>query len=590
MTRNRPSTRDDAGSSMIVALLFVTGVGMVVAALLTYGMTGLTTAAQTGQAAQNSADASGSMQTAINDVRNSVYNNGGTPCLAAGDRRTYPSLVTGGVTTTVTCAPEASSGLGGGVSVPITSANRPPAAVLTLGTYGGGAMPGTLPADPSAIVVSPPSGAQGIAVLISGTNVAGATVIQIGTTAQIQTATGTSLSPCPGGVAAAGCFTTSGSNLSISSMPAHAAGVVQVKVITLGTASSGAFTYATVPSAPAAPTAAAGQESATITWVAPADGGSPITGYVITPTRNGVVQAAVTVAATPTAATFPGLTVGASYTFRVAAVNVIGTGPQSPASNAVVPLASAPDAPTIGTATARTLAAILTWTAPTDTGGSALNGYVVTPYLSGVAQPTQTFASTATTQRITGLTGGGSYTFTVSARNAVGTGAPSAASNAVVINAAMVITSPNPLPSGTRGDFYYTFLTKTGGTAPFVWSISAGSLPAGLVLYQEFGGAIAGTPTATDNDLFTLMVTDADGTTTTKVTRITITNGSPVAGPASAMDQDEFERLLAALTVEDPTTGASAIPTQPPAPVDSVIGTDPIPADLRRVTWRRADQ
>ena len=53
-----------------------------------------------------------------------------------------------------------------------------------------------------------------------------------------------------------------------------------------GTAStaSNAVTPATVPGQPLDVTATAGNASASVTWTAPAsDGGSPVTGYVITP-------------------------------------------------------------------------------------------------------------------------------------------------------------------------------------------------------------------------------------------------------------------------------------------------------------------
>ena len=53
---------------------------------------------------------------------------------------------------------------------------------------------------------------------------------------------------------------------------------------------------------------------------------------------------------------------------------------------------------------------------------------MVTPYIAGVAQATQTFNTTATTETATGLTNGTAYTFTVAAINGVGTGTASAAS------------------------------------------------------------------------------------------------------------------------------------------------------------------
>ena len=83
--------------------------------------------------------------------------------------------------------------------------------------------------------------------------------------------------------------------------------------------------------------AAVGAASATLSWVAPASGSATITAYVITPYKSGVAQPTITVVGTVTTRTITGLTVGGSYTFKVAARNVVGTGLQSAASNAVVP-------------------------------------------------------------------------------------------------------------------------------------------------------------------------------------------------------------------------------------------------------------
>jgi hypothetical protein len=94
---------------------------------------------------------------------------------------------------------------------------------------------------------------------------------------------------------------------------------------------------ATVPSAPAQPTAVAGDAEATVTWVAPADGGAAIDHYVVTPTKDGVAQTPITTSDTSTSRVVTGLVNGSSYTFTVKAHNALGDGPASPASAAVVP-------------------------------------------------------------------------------------------------------------------------------------------------------------------------------------------------------------------------------------------------------------
>ena len=194
----------------------------------------------------------------------------------------------------------------------------------------------------------------------------------------------------------------------------------------------------TQPGAPTGVTATAGNAAATVQWTVPGDGGSPITGYTVTPYVGGIAQPATQVAAPATTATVSGLTNGTTYTFTVTATNAVGTGPASAPSNAVTPSApTPPGAPTGVTATAGSAAATVQWTAPSD-GGSPITGYTVTPYVGGIAQPATQVAAPATTATVGGLTNGTTYTFTVTATNALGTGPESAPSNAVTPAAAVV--------------------------------------------------------------------------------------------------------------------------------------------------------
>ena len=95
---------------------------------------------------------------------------------------------------------------------------------------------------------------------------------------------------------------------------------------------------AVVPAAPTNVTAEAGANAIRVKWSTPsADGDSAITGYVVTPYIGASAQPSTTVNGTGTSVTISDLVNGTAYTFRVAAVNAIGTGAQSTQSSATVP-------------------------------------------------------------------------------------------------------------------------------------------------------------------------------------------------------------------------------------------------------------
>jgi Domain of unknown function (DUF4082)/Fibronectin type III domain/Bacterial Ig domain len=101
-------------------------------------------------------------------------------------------------------------------------------------------------------------------------------------------------------------------------------------------ASSGESTP-TAPEAPSKVSAIPATKEALVSWSAPGNGGSPITGYKVTPFIGTEAQSSISVGAATTSTTVTGLTNGASYTFAVAAVNAIGTGSATKTSPAITP-------------------------------------------------------------------------------------------------------------------------------------------------------------------------------------------------------------------------------------------------------------
>lgn len=187
---------------------------------------------------------------------------------------------------------------------------------------------------------------------------------------------------------------------------------------------SSAVTPAAAPNAPANVIATRGNEEATITFDAPANNGSALTDYIIEyKPASGSWTTFNDGTSTNLTATITGLTNGTSYTFRVSAVNAIGTSVASSTSNAVIP-ALVPDVPTNIQATRGNGQATITFDIPAD-NGSTITQYTVTSNEGHFATGTTSGIT------VTGLTNGVEYTFTVTATNIVGTSASSTSSNAV---------------------------------------------------------------------------------------------------------------------------------------------------------------
>lgn len=102
--------------------------------------------------------------------------------------------------------------------------------------------------------------------------------------------------------------------------------------------------------------------------------------------------------------------------------------------------------------------------------------------------------------------------------------APSAPSQKSMGTPTMTVT-PILLLSGKVGTSYSQTLTVSGGTSPYTWSISAGSLPDGISLGSSTSttNIIKGTPTKAGPFSFSIKITDSKGGPVTLLNSITIT-------------------------------------------------------------------
>ncbi len=86
------------------------------------------------------------------------------------------------------------------------------------------------------------------------------------------------------------------------------------------------------------------------------------------------------------------------------------------------------------------------------------------------------------------------------------------------------------LPQGQQNESYSAEFTATGGTQPYSWSVTSGSLPAGLALNTD--GDLSGTPTAVGSSTFTVKVEDAANHSASASFSVVIASSTGYDGPA----------------------------------------------------------
>lgn len=91
----------------------------------------------------------------------------------------------------------------------------------------------------------------------------------------------------------------------------------------------------------------------------------------------------------------------------------------------------------------------------------------------------------------------------------------------LTVNSGTVSVTTATIPGGMVNLAYTTTIAATGGLAPYSFSVSAGSLPAGITLATSTG-VLSGTPTTAGSSTFTVQVADSETPAVTATQSFTV--------------------------------------------------------------------
>ncbi len=225
-----------------------------------------------------------------------------------------------------------------------------------------------------------------------------------------------------------------------------------------------------------------------------------------------------------------------SYSFGVS-VTDSGSAAQSATTTVTLTVSAAPVKPTTLAITSPTLpAGSIGSTYATllqATGGTAPYSWSIgsgsLPTGLNLSPGTGAISGTPTTS--------GTFNFTASVSDAGNPAQIISASFSIVIAPVPLTIVYSSLPGGTQNSSYASSLHGAGGTGSYTWSISSGSLPAGLSLTPATG-VVSGTPAASGNFSFGATVRDSGSpaqTATTTVTLSIVAAGTPVSISSTAL-------------------------------------------------------
>ena len=207
---------------------------------------------------------------------------------------------------------------------------------------------------------------------------------------------------------------------------------------------------------------------------------------------------------------------------------LVACGASTPVPLSVVTVSSLPTA-VVGSSYSATLQAKsgtppYTWSVTSGTLPAGLTLDTSTGVISGT--PTAPSAAISG-KRTSANTSPTTDNFTVTVTDSSTPAKTASASMQIVVNPPLALTTAS-LPAGVVGTAYNQTLAATGGMTPYTWTVSSGSLPAGLSLNAS-SGAITGTPTGpfVGTTSFTVTVTDAENPTKNATANLSIAISAP---------------------------------------------------------------
>ena len=262
---------------------------------------------------------------------------------------------------------------------------------------------------------------------------------------------------------------------------------LRVASVNINGVSSYNSVVATTFSAPSAPFALTSTiidvNSITLSWSPPTlNGGSPVTDYLIDYSLDGgsnwlSYSDSITSA---TSSVVNGLTPLAAYSFRVKAVNKVGT--SVPSNSTTITMSTLPSAPSNLLLVGKTDTSVdFSWTAPTSNGGRDITDYIIEYSVgsTGVWSVFSDSVSTAARANVTGLAVATSYLFRVKSVTILGSSAYSNPTLSVATSGAVTSAPLNLVEATGNGQVQLSWtVPATIGNSPitdYIVEISSNS-------------------------------------------------------------------------------------------------------------------